>query len=92
MPANFILGRYSQEIRQGMYHKSPGFGSLNNWDWDDVKESIQGLIASGRIEIVEKGSCKGKIKAVFHLSMVADHLFKMSLAFHGSLRSIADRN
>jgi ATP-dependent DNA helicase RecQ len=40
---DFLLGRYSKEIRQGYWFRAYGFGYLSGWYPDDVKELINGM-------------------------------------------------
>ncbi|OQY34443.1 MAG: hypothetical protein B6241_04915 [Spirochaetaceae bacterium 4572_59] len=61
MLRDFLLGRHSPEIRQGRYYRSPGFGIFRNWDPDDMKEVIGGMILSGKIRERPRGSWKGKL-------------------------------
>jgi hypothetical protein len=61
MLANFLLGRYSREIRQGRYDRSSGFGSLSSWNPDDVKDTIHGLISADKVRQLIRGILKGKL-------------------------------
>jgi ATP-dependent DNA helicase RecQ len=61
MLVEFLCGRYSREIQQGWYERSPRFGEMREWDPDDVDEMIRGLTISGRIRIIQRGSWKGKL-------------------------------
>ena len=57
----FLLGRYSTEIRASRYHRSPGFGELGDWNPDDVEECIHGVLLNGKIREISRGSWKGKL-------------------------------
>ena len=59
--SDFLLGRNSNEIRQGYWYRAYGFGSLNDWNPDDVKEVISGGISMGKIRMLSKGNGKGKL-------------------------------
>ncbi|MBF9016999.1 MULTISPECIES: RecQ family ATP-dependent DNA helicase [unclassified Oceanispirochaeta] len=53
---DFLLGRNSREIRQGYWFRAYGFGSLNDWNPDDVKEVISGGISIDKIRMRSKGN------------------------------------
>jgi hypothetical protein len=40
---DFLLGRYSHEIRQAYWYRAKGFGILKKWNPDDVQEAIRVL-------------------------------------------------
>ena len=58
---NFLLGRYNSEIRQARYYRSQGFGLYKEWNPDDMKELIQGMILADKIRKNQKGCWKGKL-------------------------------
>lgn len=59
--SDFLLGRYSHEIRQGYWHRAVGFGCMDRVDPDDVKEIIQGMLNKGLILEIHRGSMKRKL-------------------------------
>jgi ATP-dependent DNA helicase RecQ len=59
---DFLLGRHSRPIRQGLFHRSWGFGSLKDWDPNDVKELIRGAVTRGALRIKDKGIRKGCLR------------------------------
>jgi len=59
--ADFLLGRYSPEIREGCYYRVPEFAIFQDMDRDDIKDLIRALISSGQIEVKQRGLWRGKI-------------------------------
>ena len=60
----FLLGRHSREIRQGNYHRSPGFGNCRDWKPEDIKETLRGLIATGKVLVIKRGGFKNRLITV----------------------------
>jgi hypothetical protein len=47
--SDFLLGRYSQAIKQGCYERCREFASLRDLDPDDLHQALEALLIAGKM-------------------------------------------
>lgn len=60
--SRILKGFYSYNALSNQYHNTCGFGILNKWDLDSIKESIELLIDSDIIQISRNPFIKNRLK------------------------------